>query len=148
MDVYCSKDIVFDFEFSVITDTDDTTGATWSMSNAWLPAERWTHIKMPISAFSDFTEEYGGSFENVKQIKIQFSNIVDTWGLLEDGVTLPPDNTYIYIDNIFAIKSDVVVEEELIDFDTLMTTPPDWYEEYSQEHGITCGGGLYPPTAN
>ena len=137
MDIYSTQELVFDFKFSVITDVNDTVGATWSMPCAWIPAKKWTHIKMPISAFSDFTEEYGGSFANVKQIKIELTGIIDGIQYIDEGVPETPDRTYIYIDNVIAAVSSINTENELIDTDTLYESPPSWFEEY---RGIICGG--------
>ncbi len=136
-DIYSNQEIVFDLKFSVTSLLEDTMGATWRLSSAWLPAKRWTHVKIPISAFSDSTGIYGGSFEKVKQIKIELSKIVDGIELVEDGYPTTPDYTYIYFDNIIATKNGVGKDNELIDVDTLMETPPEWFEDY---RGIICGG--------
>lgn len=132
-DIYSNQEIVFNLKFNVTSLLEDTTGATWRLSSAWLPAKRWTHVKIPISAFSDSTGIYGGSFEKVKQIKIELSNIVDGQLYVFDGLPKTPDNTYIYIDDVIATTRNSTTENELIDTDTLFETPPVWFEEYRRQ---------------
>ncbi|MBR4282323.1 MAG: dockerin type I repeat-containing protein [Clostridia bacterium] len=132
-DIYSYFEIVCNLNIDIATDTAATTGANWVLSDSWIPGERWYHVKIPISAFSDSTGIYGGSFEKVKQIKIELSKIVDGVELVDNGYPTTPDYTYIYFDNITATKNGAGKDNELIDIDTLMVTPPEWFEEYRSQ---------------
>jgi len=143
LDVYSSKDIIFNWMFNICTETADAQGSTWGMSSAWMPEDRWYHIKMPISAFGAFSETFGGNINDINRIGLQITNIVLTDDLME-GDFVTPDYVYIYFDNIVATKDGAGSDNELIDFDTVMNDPPDWYEEYLYNKR-TCGGGLKGP---
>ena len=143
LDVYSSKDIVFDWAFRLCTETADAQGSTWGMNSAWMPEDRWYHIKMPISAFGAFGETFGGNNNDINRIGLQITNIVLTDDLME-GDFVTPDYVYIYFDNIVATKDGAGSDNELIDFDTVMNDPPEWYEEYLYNKR-TYDGGLKGP---
>ena len=137
MDVYSEFEIVSNWSFGLATDPADAEGASWNMTAAWIPGKRWTHIKMPISAFSDFTETYGGDMGDINRIKILITNIMDGVQLVDDGYPTTPKYTYIYFDNITATKNGAGKDNDRIDVETVMIDPPVWFENY---RGIICGG--------
>ncbi len=142
LDVYCSWDIVCNWDFGLASRTTDSVESTYNLNLAWLPMNRWTHIKMPISAFTELS--------NVNRLKIQLTDIIDRWNMELTGEIDPPDYTYLYFDNIVATKNGAGEDNELIDIDTLYGNPPEWYEEYMkevEEYFRTCGG-LEPPAQN
>ncbi|MBR2152087.1 MAG: dockerin type I repeat-containing protein [Clostridia bacterium] len=133
MDIYSTEEIVFNWKFSVNTNIEDTTGATWPLISAWLPANKWTHIKMPISEFIDLTPQNGGSFANVNKIIIELTGIVDGVKYVDSGRIETLDNTYIYIDNVITTVTSSITENELIDYETVLLNPPSWFEEYRRQ---------------
>ena len=134
-DVYCSVDVVADFQFGLCTDTADPQGAAWGLNSAWIPQNRWYHIKMPISEFGSFPASFGGSMSNINRIKIQFTNVVVRDNLME-GDFITPEYAYFYFDNVIATTGDAGQATELIDFDTLMNDPPEWFPEYEENRNI------------
>ncbi len=134
LDVYVSSDIVCNWEFGLCASETDSAGSSWGKQNVWFPGKRWTHIRMPISEFGEFPAAYPGTMSKILRIKMQLTNIIDTFKMLEDGLTEAPMYTYVYFDNVVATKGGAGAANELIDYDTLMTTPPDWYEDYLENY--------------
>ncbi len=133
LDIYSSQDILCDWNFGVCTDVSDPTGASWKMQSAWIPAGRWYHVRMPISEFGGFEGGKAGSMSNINRIKMMLTSIIDTDQMMNFAQAVTPLYTYIYFDNVVATKGGAGRESELINFDTLLTNPPEWYEQYLKD---------------
>lgn len=133
LDIYCSQDIICDWDFGLCTSEADPTGASWQLSNAWIPAGRWYHIKMPIAEFGAFDPSFGGSMSNINRIKMQLKAICDTNTMMDTGDFVAPLYTYIYFDNVVATTEGAGSDSELIDLETLMVNPPSWYDQYLED---------------
>ena len=133
-DIYSYFEIVCNLNIDIATDTAATTGANWGLNSSWIPGERWYHVKMPVSAFSEFD----GSLTDINRIRFLLTNIYDGVELVDNGYPTTPDYTYIYFDNIIATKNGAGKDNELIDVETVMIDPPEWDDYYG--HDVTCGG--------
>ncbi len=134
-DIYSSIEIVCNLNIDIATDTAAINGANWGLNTSWIPGKRWYHVKIPVSAFSEFD----GSLTDINRIRFLLTDIYDCEEILENGYLTAPDYTYIYFDNIIATKNGAGKDNELIDFDTMMITPPDWYYDYL-DGKVICGG--------
>lgn len=134
LDLYASSEISFNWSFGLSSSEADPQGACWDMNSVWLPGKKWTHIRMPIADFGGFPAAYPGSLNNIRRIKVLLTNIVDGVKLVDDGYPEQPDYTYIYIDNVVATKNGAGRPSELMDIDTLMENPPEWFEEYRENY--------------
>ena len=131
LDVYCTSDIVFNWEFGLCASETDSAGASWGLQNAWLPGKRWTHIKMPISEFGDFPAAFPGTMSQILRIKMQLTNIIDCYDMLYGSQqTAAPLYTYVYFDNVVATKGSAGKDSELITMDEMLANPPAWYDDY------------------
>ena len=145
LDLYASSEISFNWSFGLSSSEEDPQGACWDMNAVWLPGRRWVHIRMPIADFGGFPAAYPGSLNNIRRIKVLLTNIVDGVQLVDEGYPEQPDYTYIYIDNVVATRNGAGRASELMDIDTLMENPPEWFDEYRKEY--LAGGAPPPPPA-
>jgi len=129
LDLYVSSEIVCDFDFGLCSSEEDPQGACWYSDSVWIPGKRWTHIRIPIAEFGGFTAAVCGSLNSIKRIKLLLTNIVDAVQIY-DGNFVVPDCTFVYIDNVVATRNGEGKANELINFDTLLVNPPEWFEEY------------------